>query len=108
MGRGVIQRTGDLGEQGQLKIRMKKKHLPPPGLEGQREKLVFRGPEAGAAVACAQTTGCSNGARAVGTGIALGAAEETQSRPADVGDAEQRPGLSLPPAFQVQPVFPVG
>lgn len=56
MGRGVIQRTGDLGEQGQLKIRMKKKHLPPPGLEGQREKLVFRGPEAGAAVAYAQTT----------------------------------------------------
>lgn len=107
MGRGVIQRIGDIGEQGNLKIRVKKKHLPPPGLEGQREKLVFQGPEAGAAVACVQTTWAALMERGP-RGEALlweprrrhRALPLTQSPPADVGDEEQCPGLSSPPAFQ--------
>lgn len=49
---------------------MQKEHLPFPGLEGPRGKVVYQGPETAAVLASAHTMrGCSEGMRATVRGV---------------------------------------
>ena len=89
---------------------MQKEHLPPPGLEGPREKVIFEGPETVAILASAHTMwGCSEGVRATVRG-GLGLELQVRCRYCLLTQEMKSSTLAfaLPPPASVQPVHAAG